>query len=142
MFFQDVELAASAISVSEGEESGDCGERSRNVGVVDCSNGGVVPLKSPLDLFGKCYVIFKVFGEVISPRDDAVACDSPLESVVDKGGRSRGRRLVVYPKGQELAMERRCLNRTLDEGRSSKVEGRKTVDEVMCGYALCYVTCD
>ena len=40
---------SSADGVPEGKELGDCSEHGGDVGVLDCSNGGIVPLNSPGD---------------------------------------------------------------------------------------------
>ena len=49
--------------------------------------------------------MFEAFGESGSPLDDGVTQDPPLDDA-RMGCRCVGRRLVVYPKGQELAADR------------------------------------
>ena len=56
-------MTSSTDSVSEGKESGDCGEYGGDAGILDRSNGGIVPLKSPGGWVRKSFGMFKAFGE-------------------------------------------------------------------------------
>jgi len=133
LFFEDVELTASGVGVSKGEESGDFSECGRDAGVSGPSDDGVVPLNRDNGPYGESFGVFEVCREIVSPHENAIACCSPLTDEVDEGCRCVGRRLVVYPKGQELVMDRgramifkpRARQRTEDEirvwgGRSSE----------------------
>jgi hypothetical protein len=105
LFSQGVEVVASGDSVSEGEESSDLSERSGYFGISVPSDDGVVPLNRDASVVRGFFEVFVVFWEIGSPLDDVIAQVPPLGNT-RMGRRCDGQRLVVYPKGQELAVDR------------------------------------